>query len=335
MNKRILLVILALTMLLGSFSFVSADISSHWAKGEIRYLMEQGVVNGYKDGNFKPNDPVTRAEFIKMINSALGLTRKGQVSFNDICDKCWFYDDIRIASRADYVSGYTDNTVKPNDNISREEASKMLGQAANIRELHTSTNSFKDSNRISSWARGYVNAMANEGYITGHTNGEFKPKDDLTRAQAATIIAKLMGYTKEESQRQAPEPAHSVSNYEREVHRLVNIERAKAGLGSLQLSSEISRVARDKSKDMAYGDYFSHTSPTFGSPFDMMRAYGIQFGFAGENIAAGHSSPEAVMRGWMNSDGHRRAILNPNYNKIGVGYFELNGSRYWTQMFTN
>ena len=77
--------------------------------------------------------------------------------------------------------------------------------------------------------------------------------------------------------------------------------------------------------------YFSHTSPTYGSPFDMMKNFGISYRSAGENIAKGYATPEAVVKGWMNSPGHRANILNKSFTHIGVGYVE-NGS-YWTQMF--
>lgn len=82
---------------------------------------------------------------------------------------------------------------------------------------------------------------------------------------------------------------------------------------------------------MQRNKYFSHTSPTYGSPFDMMKKFGISFRTAGENIAMGQRTPEEVVNAWMNSSGHRQNILNPNFTHIGVGYVE-NGN-YWTQMF--
>lgn len=124
----------------------------------------------------------------------------------------------------------------------------------------------------------------------------------------------------------------SVRAYEQEVIRLVNAERAKYGLSALTEDWELSRVARIKSQDMHDRRYFDHTSPTYGSPFDMMRAFGIRYRTAGENIAMGYATPAAVVRAWMNSAGHRANILNASYTKIGVGYV-ASGS-YWTQHFT-
>ena len=123
----------------------------------------------------------------------------------------------------------------------------------------------------------------------------------------------------------------STAAYEAEVVRLVNEERSKHGLAPLIQDWQLSRVARYKSQDMRDLGYFSHTSPTYGSPFDMMRSFGISYRTAGENIAKGYQSPEAVVRGWMNSPGHRANILNSSYTHIGVGY--VASGNYWTQMF--
>ena len=128
-----------------------------------------------------------------------------------------------------------------------------------------------------------------------------------------------------------PTTDNGVLNYEKEVVRLVNQERAKNGLKELKLDWELSRVARIKSQDMKDNGYFSHTSPVYGSPFQMIKNFGISYKSAGENIAKGQKTPEAVVKAWMNSSGHRANILNSAFNTIGVGYVE-NG-KYWTQMF--
>ena len=115
------------------------------------------------------------------------------------------------------------------------------------------------------------------------------------------------------------------------VVELVNQQRAAYGLQPLTISAELCQKARMKSQDMAQNRYFDHNSPTYGSPFDMMRSLGISYRTAGENIAMGYSTPQAVMQGWMNSEGHRANILNASFTTIGVGYV-ANGN-YWTQWF--
>ena len=130
---------------------------------------------------------------------------------------------------------------------------------------------------------------------------------------------------------QIPGVDSGVLNYESEVVRLVNEQRVKNGLSKLTEDWELSRVARYKSQDMKDNKYFSHTSPVYGSPFEMIKNFGIYYRSAGENIAKGQSTPQAVVNAWMNSSGHRANILNKNYTRIGVGY--VSGGNYWTQMF--
>ena len=123
----------------------------------------------------------------------------------------------------------------------------------------------------------------------------------------------------------------SVTSYEEQVVDLVNEVRVQNGLQKLSANWQLSRVARYKSQDMHDKKYFSHTSPTYGSPFDMIKSFNITYRSAGENIAQGYKTPQAVMNGWMNSSGHRANILNASYTEIGVGY--VADGNYWTQMF--
>ncbi|MFJ7509061.1 CAP domain-containing protein [Peribacillus simplex] len=121
---------------------------------------------------------------------------------------------------------------------------------------------------------------------------------------------------------------------EQQVLSLVNEERSKSGLPSLKMDTAISNVAILKSEDMRDSNYFNHTSPRYGSPFDMMKSFGISYKYAGENIAAGQPSADAVMKSWMNSPGHKANILNKNYTHIGIGH--VTGGKYthyWTQQF--
>lgn len=119
--------------------------------------------------------------------------------------------------------------------------------------------------------------------------------------------------------------------FEQEVVKLTNAERTKAGLSPLQTDDKLMAAAREKSQDMQSNNYFSHTSPTFGSPFDRMKALGIAYKSAGENIAQGQRSPQEVVQAWMDSPGHRANILNGKFTHIGVGY--VKSGNYWTQQF--
>ncbi len=126
-------------------------------------------------------------------------------------------------------------------------------------------------------------------------------------------------------------PTKDSYNIEQDVIKLVNVERANAGLSPLSYDWELGRVAQYKSQDMHDQKYFSHTSPVYGTPFTMMKNFGISYKSAGENIAQGQTTAKAVVNAWMNSEGHRANILNKNYTHIGVGY--VKDGNYWTQMF--
>ena len=128
-----------------------------------------------------------------------------------------------------------------------------------------------------------------------------------------------------------PQLDTTVTAFENEVIRLVNKIRQENGLKSLSANWELSRVARYKSQDMVDNRYFAHNSPVYGTPFQMIKSFGISYRTAGENIAYGYKTPQAVVDGWMNSSGHRANILNSSYTQIGVGY--VSNGNYWTQMF--
>ncbi|KAA0562584.1 sporulation protein [Bacillus sp. CH30_1T] len=165
------------------------------------------------------------------------------------------------------------------------------------------------------------------------------PKEEAPKAEAPAPAPKAeapaptpaANEQQQQPEQQASEETGQLSQYEQKVVELTNQERAKQGLPALKVDTELSKVAREKSRDMQANNYFSHDSPTYGSPFDMMKQFGIEYSSAGENIAMGQPTPEEVVQAWMDSDGHRKNILSSNYTHIGVGHVE-NGN-YWTQQF--
>ncbi|WP_082460873.1 CAP domain-containing protein [Psychrobacillus sp. FJAT-21963] len=141
--------------------------------------------------------------------------------------------------------------------------------------------------------------------------------------------------TKQEASTQKSGPSTNdvgqVSSTVQQVVDLTNQERAKEGLKALQIDVKLTQSAQEKSQDMKNKNYFSHTSPTYGSPFDQMKALGITYNSAGENIAMGQPSAEEVVEAWMKSPGHRENIMNPSFTHIGVGLSD--SGFYWTQQF--
>lgn len=114
------------------------------------------------------------------------------------------------------------------------------------------------------------------------------------------------------------EEKSGASKEEIELLKLINIERTKNGLSELKFDAELQKVAKIKAKDLVDNNYFSHNSPTYGSPFEMMKSFGITYKTAGENIA-GNPTLEGAVTAWMNSEGHKANILSNAYNYTGIG----------------
>lgn len=190
---------------------------------------------------------------------------------------------------------------------------------------HNNSNIVNHNNQHNSTNTGNHNNQHNSTSKPGNNNGANIGNHNNQNAGNDNVVNK-------------PNNNQSTSNsflsFQKEVTRLVNVERSKRGLRELSFNTQLSNVATLKSQDMINKNYFSHTSPTYGSPFDMMKKFNISYRAAGENIAMGQRTPAEVVNAWMNSKGHRENILNPNFTDIGVGVAKSsNGTLYWTQMF--
>ncbi|MBE3570892.1 MAG: hypothetical protein IMW92_12505 [Bacillales bacterium] len=185
------------------------------------------------------------------------------------------------------------------------------------------------------WLDNWMNQQYQYALSIAKQASQAQPHTAVTAKSApSTPAAKANKTVAQPTNTKAPaasKTGYSLKAYEQQVVDLTNKERAKYGLPPLKIDPTLSKMAREKANDMAVHHYFSHTSPTYGSPFDMMKQYGIQFTAAGENIAEGQRTPAEVVNDWMNSEGHRANILNKDYTHIGVGYVE-NGN-IWTQEF--
>ena len=127
--------------------------------------------------------------------------------------------------------------------------------------------------------------------------------------------------------------AFTHDEYAKEVIRLVNVERAKKGLTALTTTTKLQEAAYLRAVETK--TQFSHTRPDGTSCFTVLEQYGIGYRTCGENIAYGQRSPEEVVTGWMNSEGHRKNIMNGSFGKVGIGVYQSNGIYYWTQLFTD
>ena len=223
------------------------------------------------------------------------------------------------------------NTNKPEDNnnsgsTNKPENNNNSGSTNKPEDNNNSgsTNKPEDDNNSGSTDKPEDNNNSESNKPEDNNSGSTNKPEDNNNSES----------NKPEDNNNSGSTNGNFSAYQKEVVDLVNIERSKAGLNPLTLDSSVSNVATKKSQDMIDNNYFSHNSPTYGSPFDMLKKFGISYKTAGENIAMGQKTPKEVVNAWMNSEGHRKNILNPNFSKIGVGVAQKSGgSLYWTQIF--
>lgn len=194
--KRFLSGMLAAIMVLVCLpmqAFATSDIQNNWAKDFITYLNEKQIM--FPSGeNFKPNAEVSRAEFMRYINRAFQFTETADVSnYTDLDSSAWYYDSVETAVAYGYINGSGANTMNPLGTITRQEVVTILGRLHKYTPEGSDSLTFKDKSSIASWASGYVNEAVKKGYISGYTDGSFKPKNVITRAEMAKILYYFMG----------------------------------------------------------------------------------------------------------------------------------------------
>lgn len=196
MNKKFISLILSLFIVLTSFptEYVQAtsalnDIKGHWAEVEISRWVEKGIIEGYEDGTIKPNDRITRAEFVSLINRIVGYSELSQEQFLDVDVNAWYADDIKKARAAEYIRGYN-NQFRPDAFMIRQDAAVIL---AKVFEINSSNQlKFNDHMAITEYAQDPVGALLENGYLKGYEDGTFRPGNYITRAETAKILSGII-----------------------------------------------------------------------------------------------------------------------------------------------
>ncbi len=193
-TKRALSMVLASSMMLSVSSYTAfgasfRDTTGHWAENQVNIWSDYGVINGY-DGLFRPDDSITRGEMAVIMDKVMKYQVSAENTFNDL-DQNFYTESILKANQAGIMRG-SDGAVRPKDNITREEASVLICQAFGIDPVEESTSKFNDSDQVSSWAAGYVNALSQKGYISGKGNNNFDPKGNITRGEAVTMFNNIV-----------------------------------------------------------------------------------------------------------------------------------------------
>lgn len=195
---------LGIGMLFGSMGAVAADTvkdyEGHWAQNAIEKWLDKGLLKGFEDGSVKPDQPITRAEFMAIVNRSFEIARLfdkkevPKITFSDVSATSWAYKEVAMAAGAGYIQGYN-NEARPNAQITRQEAAVIVGKLLRF-ELPENTAEtlagFSDRGEVAAWSAGSVTAAINAGYMKGYPDGTFKPKRSLTRAEAVTLIEPML-----------------------------------------------------------------------------------------------------------------------------------------------
>ncbi|MGE7921601.1 CAP domain-containing protein [Viridibacillus arvi] len=349
MYKKIFSCLIAIIFMVGTLSttgFAATNVKfkdvskTHSNKKAIEYVVSKKIMTGYKGSKFKPSSYVTREDAAKAIVKALKLSTKNRPNPK--------FTDLKKSSKAyPYAATLVDEKIwkkskkfNPKGKITKIEMATMLTKAFKLKSVKNL--SYSD---VSKKNKAYkeVQAFVTTGVGKRKSSTKFGASDLVKRGAFSQYIyngilykkGKLKSpYKKEPVKKPEPKPEPKPLTFSEQVVNLVNVERKKIGVEPLKIDKRLEKTATLKSEDMRNLQYLSHTSPTYGSPFDMMRNYGISYYYAGENIAAGQVTPEDVMNSWMNSSGHKANMLNSRFTHIGVGY--ANGGpyrHYWTQQF--
>lgn len=195
---------ITLSMAMGATVFAMPnDIGGHWAQSTITQWTSKGYISGYPDGTFKPDNSITRAEFVVLVNKAMGYTKKGNAYFKDLSSSHWAYNEIMKGVSAGYISGDASGTFRPDDPVSRQEVAVMISKILDLGKNPAAAAKFVDYRFIPAWSVGYVGSVTEAGIMSGYPDGDFKADRVLTRAEAVVSldgVSKYDGKTDEEKE---------------------------------------------------------------------------------------------------------------------------------------
>lgn len=334
MKKNFILIFLSIILIFSNITYAEKNIffkdtkPTDWFMKDVTQLINLDGISGYPDGTFKPNKDISKSEFIKILISSIGYKNLKETGID------WASEYISKALELSIIT--EDNLDNLNKPITRFEMAVIVSNTLELKEdiipnnLQNYSSNIKDIHKIHD--ENLYTCVLNtyvKGIISGYPDGSFSGDNFLSRAEASSVIVRVI----DENSRieQIPDKSSSFAN---DVLTIVNQERNKEGLSGLEFCPALNSVANLKSQDMSAHNYFDHISPNYGNLFDILKKRNINYSYGGENIAVGHTSPKEVVHAWMNSPGHRKNILNPNYQKTGIGVC-FGNKVYWTQNFTN
>ncbi len=172
-------------------ALAATDTNGHWAESTINSWINSGYISGYPDGTFRPNNAISRAEFVTIANKAFGFTSSQGISFNDVKPGYWAYSEIQKGVAAGYIQGDTIGTFRPGSAVSRQEAAVMLANLRGYASDEGAAYNYTDRWAMANWAAGAIGAVSRNGVMSGYPDGTFRPQQALTRAEAVASLQKI------------------------------------------------------------------------------------------------------------------------------------------------
>lgn len=197
-----------------TFAFGAAaatDTKGHWAGAPLNDWIQKGLIKGYEDGAVKPDEPITRAEFMALVNRAFYFTNKADINFKDLKASDWEYADVQIAVHAGFIQGYDDQTIRSDHKVSRQEAASIISRLQKLEANAEASNSFADSASFPSWSKDAIGAVVKSGIMKGYNDNSFRPEQPMTRAEAiVTLDRAIAGLTFDKAGTYGPETGKQV-----------------------------------------------------------------------------------------------------------------------------
>lgn len=325
------------------------NIKGHWAEKQITKLVDLDAINGYPDNTFKPNNNITRAEFATVLVKALKLEQKGNKVFADTVNH-WAKDFIATACEYGIVNGIGNNKFAPNALITREQMAVMAAKSVNL-SANKNAKTFADEAEISSWAKEAVKAASSNDIINGYSNGKFEPKQNATRAEAATIIVRLLDFKdtadtkpkedesveKKPTEQTEPEskPAEQEESSQQPDTNIITIEGSAVATPKIFSLSDLKAMT----EGIVSATYFSRGKDTSPNPRAHTKCTGISLQYLLEEQIDLKKTPSTVTV--IAEDGYRQRFsidevksyymdeTDPNNNKLKmIIAWEEDGKQY-------
>lgn len=191
-TAKLVLTTFGLSVMLPTAAMAATDTQGHWAGSVLDKWEQQALISGYEDGTIRPDQEISRAEFVALVNRVAGYqAATNAVTFDDVKAGDWYAGQVAAAVNQGYIGGFEDGTFRPNESVTRAQAAAILARLKNLDIDGARADQFADAAEIPGWAKGVIGAVANAGYMVGDTDNQFNANKPLTRAEAVSALDRV------------------------------------------------------------------------------------------------------------------------------------------------